>query len=65
MFFKLGLNNENSIHILPLQSPSTIYLHLESLHLRLALLVSLIINTYRISQCTICGQFNLAGTYVK
>jgi hypothetical protein len=28
-------------------------------------LVSLIIKTYRISQCTFCGQFNLAGTYVK
>ena len=53
----LGLNKEKSIHTLPLQSLHLLSLHLQFLPLptlRLVLLVSLIIKTYRISQCSFC-----------
>ena len=46
MFFKLGLNNKNSIHILPVQSIPLLSLPLESLPLqtlRLVFLANLVI----------------------
>ncbi len=57
MFFKLGWNKEKCLHTLPLQSLPLLSLHLQFLPLptlRLVLLVSLIIKTYRISQCSFC-----------
>jgi hypothetical protein len=48
MFIRLGLNNDKSIHTLPLQSPHLLSFHLKSLPLetlRLISLVSLITKT--------------------
>jgi hypothetical protein len=53
MFLKLGLNNEKSIHTLPLQSIPLLLLHLYFLHLQtlpFVSLVSLITKTKRIAE---------------
>jgi hypothetical protein len=53
MLLKLGLNNEKSLHTLPLRSVSFLSLHLKSLPLqtlRLVSLVSLIAKTKRIAE---------------